>query len=329
MALHFIWKPDAKDYNKHFITNCSQLEENNYFWWKSVWKDCPVKQEGCFAFIALKLWWFTAKSVLFYRRGAKQKETESGHNELFAFQNVWKSIEMVELEGKAVSFGWTVSNCSWVVGMAPWQSLCAAQSCKPQPGQSNEGGTRTEKYGNSVNKGKACAWISTCLERGGVSLSKHNKLQKVFENFSPPLSKIRPSIFWSWNTCELIPLLLRKMFPATPCPSHHTTLAQVGSELFWNLSGALKREKHLKEWQTSSTLSLVLSYEWENTTEVYLQYSQFSPPLWPTSSLGWAQDIKNITLLRKTSCWIILETFPTFSCKSCCCQTRNALLQVC
>lgn len=55
-ALHFIWKPDAKDYNQHFITNCSQLEENNYFWWKSVWKDCPVKQEGCFAFIALKLW---------------------------------------------------------------------------------------------------------------------------------------------------------------------------------------------------------------------------------------------------------------------------------
>lgn len=130
--------------------------------------------------------------------------------------------------------------------------------------------------------------------------------------------------------CELIPLLLRKMSPATPCPSDHTTLAQgrVGSELFWNLSGALKKEKHLKECETSSTLSLVLSYEWENIMEVELWYSQIPPPTWPTSSLGWAQDIKNITLLRQRFCWIILETFPTFSCERRWCQMRYALLQV-
>lgn len=63
---------------------------------KSVRKDFPVKQEGCFAFKARKLCRFTARSVLFYRRKAKQKETESGHNQLFAFQGMWKSTEMVK-----------------------------------------------------------------------------------------------------------------------------------------------------------------------------------------------------------------------------------------
>lgn len=209
---------------------------------------------------------------------------------------------MVKLEGKAVSFGWTVSNCSWIVGMALWQSLCAAQGCKPQPGQSNEGSTRTEAYRNSISKGKACAWIHNCPGRGGVGFSKHStNYKKIFENFSPPLSKTKPNIFLSWNMCELIPLLMRKMSPATPCPSDHTTLAQgrVRSELFWNHNGAFKKEKHLKECQTSLILSLVLSYEWENIMKVELWYSQFPPPIWPTSSLGWAQDIKNITLLRK------------------------------
>lgn len=56
--------------------------------------------------------------------------------------------------------------------------------------------------------------------------------------------------------------------------------------------------------------------------------SQFPPPIRPTFSLGWAQDIKNITLLRQRFCWIILETFPTFSSESCWCQMRYALLQV-
>lgn len=123
---------------------------------------------------------------------------------------------------------------------------------------------------------------------GEEELASPNTQQITKKYLKTSPHKTKPNIFLSWNMCELIPLLMRKMSPATPCPSDHTTLAQgrVGSELFWNHNGAFKKEKHLKECQTSSILSLVLSYEWENIMKVELWYSQFPPPIWPTCSLG-------------------------------------------
>ena len=54
-ALRFLWKPGAKDYNQCFITDSSQLEPTSYFWWKSVQKDFPVKQEARCTFKA-QIW---------------------------------------------------------------------------------------------------------------------------------------------------------------------------------------------------------------------------------------------------------------------------------
>lgn len=131
-------KPGATDYKQCFITDSSQLEQTSYFWWRSVQKDFPVKQEACSTFKA-QIWlvlnlrhWTSEGSQLV---GCSSTEREQSRKKLTlatsSYLHCWEHIhsdhmkihKMVKLEGRAVSPGWTVSTSSWTVGTALWQLL--------------------------------------------------------------------------------------------------------------------------------------------------------------------------------------------------------------